>query len=117
LPLVWLFALSQLWVIGLLVHFLLHYKGTNNGTELIHIAARVEGTTIIVTAFVFGLMDVGGAIARDEHVAHVREFMWPQTESPRLAPAGWQPGFLDYLCLSFTNATAFSPTDVMPLSQ
>jgi len=43
--------------------------------------------------------------------------MWPQTENPQLAPAGWQPGFLDYLYLSFTNATAFSPTDVMPLSQ
>jgi uncharacterized membrane protein len=116
-PLVWLFALSQLWVIGLLVHFLLHNKVTNNGTELIHIAARVEGTTIIVTAFVFWLMDAGGPIARHERIAHEPEFMWPQTDNPQLAPPGWQPGFLDYLYLSFTNATAFSPTDVMPLSQ
>ncbi|MDT7671776.1 MAG: hypothetical protein QOC74_4559, partial [Pseudonocardiales bacterium] len=28
-----------------------------------------------------------------------------------------EPGFVDYLYLSFTNATAFSPTDVMPLSR
>jgi len=33
-----------------------------------------------------------------------------------MAPPGWQPAFLDYLHLGFTNATAFSPTDVMPLS-
>ena len=29
----------------------------------------------------------------------------------------WSPGFTDYLYLSFTNATAFSPTDTMPLSE
>jgi hypothetical protein len=32
-----------------------------------------------------------------------------------LAPPGWRPLFLDYLYLGLTNATAFSPTDVMPL--
>ena len=33
------------------------------------------------------------------------------------APQGWRPGFLDYLYTSLTNATAFSPTDTMPLTQ
>ena len=37
-------------------------------------------------------------------------------EYPELAPEGWHPVFLDYLHLGFTNATAFSPTDVMPLT-
>ena len=37
--------------------------------------------------------------------------------SPNLAPPDWEPTFGDYLYLSFTNATAFSPTDVMPLSR
>jgi uncharacterized membrane protein len=32
-----------------------------------------------------------------------------------LTPPDWEPRFVDYLYLSFTNATAFSPTDVMPL--
>ena len=35
--------------------------------------------------------------------------------NPELAPKGWRPQFVDYLYLGFTNATAFSPTDVMPL--
>jgi uncharacterized membrane protein len=43
--------------------------------------------------------------------------MFPQMSSPELAPAEWEPAFVDYLYLSFTNATAFSPTDVMPLSR
>jgi uncharacterized membrane protein len=37
--------------------------------------------------------------------------------SPELAPPLWEPGFVDYLYTSFTNATAFSPTDVMPMSK
>jgi hypothetical protein len=32
------------------------------------------------------------------------------------APPDWRPRFIDYLFLGFTNATAFSPTDVMPLA-
>jgi hypothetical protein len=44
------------------------------------------------------------------------DFAFTQQLSPELAPAGWRPVFLDYLHLGFTNATAFSPTDVMPLT-
>lgn len=36
---------------------------------------------------------------------------------PRLAAPGWRPIFVDYLYLALTNATAFSPTDVMPLAR
>jgi uncharacterized membrane protein len=43
--------------------------------------------------------------------------MFPQMASPELAPKDWEPYFIDYLYLSFTNATAFSPTDVMPLAR
>jgi hypothetical protein len=38
-------------------------------------------------------------------------------ENPQLAPPNWRPGFLDYLYTSLTNATAFSPTETMPLTQ
>jgi len=36
--------------------------------------------------------------------------------NPDIAPADWRPRFIDYLYLAFTNATAFSPTDAMPLA-
>jgi hypothetical protein len=44
------------------------------------------------------------------------DFVLPKHMSPELAPPGWRPVFLDYLYLGFTNATAFSLTDVTPLS-
>jgi hypothetical protein len=45
------------------------------------------------------------------------DFLFTQMQSPELAPPGWEPAFSDYVYLSFTNATAFSPTDVLPLSR
>jgi hypothetical protein len=51
-----------------------------------------------------------------EPLAAGHHFAFTQHMRPELAPAGWRPAFLDYLHLGFTNATAFSPTDVMPLT-
>jgi hypothetical protein len=34
-----------------------------------------------------------------------------------LARDDWQPTFGDYIYVSITNATAFSPTDTMPLTR
>ena len=56
---------------------------------------------------------------RPEHACSAplpADFAFTQHMSPELAPRGWRPVFLDYLHLGFTNATAFSPTDVMPLT-
>jgi hypothetical protein len=38
-------------------------------------------------------------------------------QNPEIGGRDWEPGFVDYAYLSFTNATAFSPTDVLPLSR
>lgn len=45
------------------------------------------------------------------------DFLFVQMQSPELAAKEWEPAYVDYLYLSFTNSTAFSPTDVMPLSR
>ncbi|HZQ65806.1 MAG TPA: hypothetical protein VFA66_11330 [Gaiellaceae bacterium] len=109
-------AVAQWWVISLLVHFILHGKVASNGTELLHTATRIEGTTIVLYAFLFWLVDSGGPIARRLQEPRSRDFLFPQQESAELASDGWRPSFVDYLYVAFTNATAFSPTDVMPLS-
>jgi len=55
-------------------------------------------------------------VRRAEGLAQHPDLMFPQMASPELAPPEWEPYFVDYLYMSFTNATAFSPTDVMPLT-
>jgi hypothetical protein len=68
-------------------------------------------------AFLYWELDSGGPLARLEHhpVRHP-DFAFPQQLNPELAPQTWRPRFVDYLYLGFTNTTAFSPTDVMPLA-
>ena len=44
------------------------------------------------------------------------DFLFPQMATPGAGRPAWSPSFLDYLYVSVTNATAFSPTDTMPLT-
>jgi hypothetical protein len=72
---------------------------------------------VLVFALWFWELDNGGAVARKTAGPEGRDFLFPQQESPERTDPDWKPLFLDYLYLSFTNATAFSPTDAMPLSR
>jgi hypothetical protein len=39
------------------------------------------------------------------------------TSPPGMVSKDWEPGFIDYFYLAFTNAAAFSPTDTLPMSR
>ena len=79
-------------------------------------AAVIWLMNILVFALWYWELDRGGPLARLKASRRHADFMFPQMLSPTCAPVGWQPGFWDYLYLAFTNATAFSPTDTMPLT-
>ena len=66
-------------------------------------------------SLLYWLIDSGGPRMRARQPLPA-DFAFTQHMSPELGPHGWRPVFLDYLHLGFTNATAFSPTDVMPLT-
>jgi hypothetical protein len=109
-------VLAALWATSVLVYDLVEGKGvTNSPSELLASGAVVWLGNNLAFALLYWLMDSGGPIARARSLAPV-DFAFTQHMSPELAPSGWRPVFLDYLHLGFTNATAFSPTDVMPLS-
>jgi uncharacterized membrane protein len=55
-------------------------------------------------------------VARLEAKRRQPDFLFPQMTAPDATTPDWSPQFLDYLYTSFTNATAFSPTDTMPLT-
>jgi uncharacterized membrane protein len=90
-----------------------------SGRTLLSAAATLWLATVLVFAVMYWEIDRGGPIVRShEDAAHtaVVDFFFPQMDDGAPAPAGWMPGFVDYLYLSFTNATAFSPTDTMPFT-
>jgi uncharacterized membrane protein len=61
-------------------------------------------------------IDRGGSHARSVGRDQRADLLFPQMTLDGTAWAGWSPTFVDYLYVSFTNSTAFSPTDTMPLS-
>jgi uncharacterized membrane protein len=109
-------VVSALWATIVLINDLIDGTGvTESPSKLLASGAVVWLGNNLAFAMLYWLMDSGGPAARARKPDRV-DFAFTQHMSPELAPAAWRPVFLDYLHLGFTNATAFSPTDVMPLT-
>jgi hypothetical protein len=117
LSVVGLVTLVNIVSIGLLVHYLLGHHAHVQGRPLIASGAVLLATNILLFAVWFWEFDRGGPVSRFMNPDVLPDFQFPQMENPQFAPKPWRPGFLDYLYMSLTNATAFSPTDTMPLTQ
>jgi hypothetical protein len=113
-----LVTLTYLVSLGLLIHFLV-VGGRVGGNALIGSGVLLWATNVLLFSVIFWDLDRGGPLSRYTKARPWPDFQFPQMENPELTPMGkrWQPSFLDYLYTSLTNATAFSPTDTMPLSQ
>ena len=99
-----------------LVRALLMGKAENGPTLLLD-AVNIWVINVIVFALWFWGLDGGGPAVRAARAHSSFEFLFPQATVDLRTEAPFTPGFVDYLFLSFTNATAFSPTDTLPLSQ
>ena len=90
---------------------------THSATDLLKTGFLVWFYTIIAFAFLYWVLDGGGPETRFLAPREFPELAFPAQLNPGIAPPGWRPEFFDYLYLGFTDATAFSPTDVMPLAR
>ena len=90
---------------------------TNSAADLLKTGFLVWFYTIIAFAFLYWVLDGGGPETRFLTPREFPELAFPAQLNPGVAPRSWRPEFFDYLYLGFTDATAFSPTDVMPLAR
>lgn len=97
-----------------LVRVLLKGHLGESGETLLLDALNIWATNVIIFALWFWSIDRGGPATRGLLPSQKNDFLFPQMMLDSYT--GWSPGFVDYLYLSFTNATAFSPTDTMPLT-
>ena len=88
-----------------------------SGAQLLLKAVTVWGTNVITFGLWFWVLDRGGPVRRRQPDPPPPDFLFPQLEDQKLAAPGWQPHLLDYVYVAFTNAIAFSPTDVLPLTR
>jgi hypothetical protein len=111
-------ALSALWATVRLIDVLITGgPQTNSASDLLEAGSIVWVGNILAFALLYWELDSGGAAARAHHARSDVDFAFPQQMNPELARPGWMPRFVDYLYLAFTNATALSPTDAMPLAR
>lgn len=121
-----LVILTNMVALGMLVHSMT--EKSSAGEPLLVAAMQVWVTNVIGFGLLFWELDRGGPVARrvkthaqmapadwrfsqDENHDAVHEVATTASKK-----SGWIPTFIDYLYVSLTNSSAFSPTDTMPLS-
>jgi hypothetical protein len=90
---------------------------TNSPGQLLRIGSVVWIYVIITFSFLYWELDGGGPEARARSTPEYLDLAFPEHLNPHVSRPDWRPQFFDYLYLGFTDATAFSPTDVMPLAR
>jgi hypothetical protein len=98
-----------------LVRRLLTGHGGAAATLLVD-AVNIWTTNVIIFALWFWSTDRGGPPTCGLTKRSEADFLFPQMMLSSKEQEGWLPGFVDYLFLAFTNSTAFSPADTMPMS-
>ena len=117
LGLIGVLMFSNIVSLGRLIHVLVFVPKSVVGATLLASAAGIWLTNVLVFALWYWELDRGGPDERLETGHSAPDFLFPQMSTPGCAAPGWAPAFLDYLYIAFTNATAFSPTDTLPLSR
>jgi hypothetical protein len=117
LSLILIVTAANLVALGLLTHYLI-VGGHARGADLIDGGLVIWLTNLALFTVWYWELDRGGPLASDKDPTPVApDFLFPQMTDERYAVPGWKPRFEDYLYVSLTNQSAFSPTDTMPLTR
>jgi uncharacterized membrane protein len=106
---------ANIYSLAALTHFLLHHQ-VSNGRTLIVSGVLIWLTSFLIFALWYWELDRGGPGRRSAGRDAPPDFLFPQMTDDHIEPRDWRPKFIDYLYVSLTNNTAFSPTDTMPLT-
>jgi uncharacterized membrane protein len=98
-----------------LIYEMLYQSRELTGIELLTSSIAVWVLIILVFSLLYWQLDLGGPEARLDHRQGIPDWLFPQAELDNIMP-NWRPTFVDYLFLSYNTATAFSPTDTLPLT-
>jgi hypothetical protein len=109
-------SFANIYSLYLLIHFLLHGGKPKGGRELIIAGMLIWLTNFFIFALWYWELDRGGPGKRASGHDQAPDFLFPQMSDDHIEPLDWRPQFIDYAYVSLTNATAFSPTDTMPLT-
>lgn len=106
--------IASLWLVS---NFLIQGSKHLTGQQLIISAINIYLTNLIIFGLWYWQLDGGGPGGRGTHKPPI-DFLFPQMNTPSsiTEQPHWHPTFFDYMFISITNGTAFSPTDTLPLT-
>jgi hypothetical protein len=108
-------TLANLVALALLTSYVVS-GGAARGSDLVRGGVVIWSTSLLLFAVLYWELDRGGPLRPSANRPVAPDFLFSQMTDDRYATRGWKPGFGDYLFVSLTNQTAFSPTDTMPLT-
>jgi len=110
-------AVLTLVTLANLIGAMVHRSAELSGLSLLASSIGVWVTNVTIFSLLYWEIDRGGPEARQNNAGTMPDWLFPQTgASVEDVPADWRPVFVDYLFLGYSTATAFSTTDVMPLT-
>jgi hypothetical protein len=93
------------------------YPSGNNAFSLLSSSVAIWVANVLTFSLLYWQIDQGGPYARASALKIKPDWVFPQPATPEDLPPDWRPLFLDYLYLGYNTATAFSPTDALPLTR
>jgi hypothetical protein len=102
--------------LALLIAEMLRRSGAISGIQLLTSSVAMWILNVLTFSLLYWQMDRGGPEARANNASPRPDWLFPQEGAPQDVAPGWRPTFVDYLFLGYSTATAFSTTDLMPLT-
>jgi hypothetical protein len=102
--------------IGFLLSAMLRPKAHVSGIQLLESSIAAWTGNVLICSLVYWRLDRGGPESRRNDVSTHKDWLFPQESAGEHVPPKWRPSYVDYLFLAFCTATAFSPTEALPLT-
>ena len=100
-----------------MIHVVTLQPKGNNAFSLLSSSVTIWIANVLTFSLLYWQIDGGGPRARASDPNVKPEWVFPQPAKPEDLPPNWRPLFLDYLYLGYNTATAFSPTDALPITR
>ena len=101
-----------------LIHAMVFRATDVSGVQLLASSVAAWAANVLAFALIYWEVDRGGPQGRANDSRQRPDWLFPHDTAPaEVVPPGWHPTFIDYLFLGYVTATAFSPTDALPLTK
>ena len=103
--------------LGIVLRDVIGKTAPMGGLALLSSSVALWGANVLIFSLLYWQLDRGGPEPRGLGAPRRPDWSFPESQaSADEVPSGWSPNYPDYLFLAFSTATAFSTTDVTPLT-